>query len=496
LGSRDDLTSEATQPKQTTSSLPARGTVQLLVARGCFIVSGYLISLILARGLGPVEYGVYSVIMSVLLWGEMLGNAGIPGAMTKLLPQHEHRAAPIEQTARSLLLLISLALFALCWVFAPTLARFFDIPTGTTLFRIAILDLPFNGLYFAYRGALQGHRQFRVLSFGYIIYSLTKLAGIIALQVLGISIAAALIVNVLATIGALVYLGIKVPHRGWVPVFDLVPIILHLALALGAYLIISQALLSLDLWLLKRLWHGPGEVIGLYGAALNVARLPTLVPSVLSVILFASLSLALARADIALAQRYLQAAGRFTLVVLCPFCVLVAFYAEPIMTLLYSDVYAGGGVFLRLQIMAFGLMAFMDIFFHALMAINKHYQPAGILLALTPVAWLFNSILIPKFGAMGAALALVLTLLGGTVAAMLLAYRWYGPLMRLSTVARVTVATACMMLLGAHIPLVGPWLLLEFIVLFGIYMLLLWLLKEINREDLQSFAIWQKSSLS
>ena len=422
----------------------------------------------------------------------MLGNAGIPGAMTKLLPQHEHRAAPIEQTARSLLLLISLALFALCWVFAPTLARFFDIPTGTTLFRLAILDLPFSGLYFAYRGALHGHRQFRVLSGGYIVYSLTKLMGMVALLALGISIAAALIVNVLATIGALVYLGIKFPLRGWIPVVGLVPIILRLALAMGAYLVTSQALLSLDLWLLKRLWHGPGEVIGLYVASLNVARLPGLVPSVLSGILFASLSLALGRANIALVQRYLQAAGRFTLVVLGPFCVVVAFHAESIMTLLYSNAYTGGGVFLRLQIMAFGLMAFMDIFFHALIANNKHYLPTSILLTLIPAAWLLNSILIPKFGALGAAIALVLTLLGGTVTAMLLVYRWYGPLIRLSTVARVTAATACMMLLGTQIPLVGPWLLLEFIVLFGVYLLLLWLLKEISWGDLQSFAIWQK----
>jgi hypothetical protein len=43
--------------ERTGASLPARGTVQLLVARGCFTVSGYVISVDLARGLGAAEYG-------------------------------------------------------------------------------------------------------------------------------------------------------------------------------------------------------------------------------------------------------------------------------------------------------------------------------------------------------------------------------------------------------------------------------------------------------
>src|SRR5215813_8203860 len=52
-----------------------RGTRQLLLSRSCFFACGYVVTLILARGLGPTEYGIYGVVISQLLWLEMLMNA-------------------------------------------------------------------------------------------------------------------------------------------------------------------------------------------------------------------------------------------------------------------------------------------------------------------------------------------------------------------------------------------------------------------------------------
>jgi hypothetical protein len=51
-----------------------------------------------------------------------------------------------------------------------------------------------------------------------------------------------------------------------------------------------------------------------------------------------------------------------------------------------------------------------------------------------------------------------------------------------------------MVFVDRQIPLVGPWLLLKFFVLLGVYSVLLGLLKELSREDLKSFALWQKKS--
>ena len=156
---------------------PTQDTIRLLIARGIFMVSGYFVSVILARGLGPLEYGVYGVIISVLMWIEMVGSAGVPAAIAQLLPEHQSQMPQVEQAARLLLLSSSLLLFAISWWVAPTLANLFDMPSGTVLFRLAILDIPLSGVYCAYQGILSGHRRFGSQGLAFMIYGLTKLSG-------------------------------------------------------------------------------------------------------------------------------------------------------------------------------------------------------------------------------------------------------------------------------------------------------------------------------
>ena len=116
----------------------ARGTVQLLIGRGLFMVSGYLIAVILARGLGPVEYGVYGMVMSLLLWLEVAGDMGIRGAIIKLIPEVSEPEA-VVRLASAMLLGVSLVLFVLCWILAPFVADSFDLgESGAWLFRIAV----------------------------------------------------------------------------------------------------------------------------------------------------------------------------------------------------------------------------------------------------------------------------------------------------------------------------------------------------------------------
>lgn len=474
-------------------SVAARGAIQLLASRGCLIISGYLISVILARGLGPIEYGVYGVILSVLVWIEIVMGSGILGATAKLIPQYGSDWVAVEQASRIVLIVMSLVLFFLCWFSAPLFERLFGIANGTTLFRLAILDIPLSGLYFAYQGVLHGNRRFGALSVGLIIYSLTKLLGILILSVWELSVAGALVVNVLATLGVLLYLIIRFPPVGNKPSRAVIQAVFRVGFPIGLYLVTYQVLLSLDLWSLKSLWAGAGEVIGLYVAASNVAKVLGVIPSALSSVLFVSLAAALSQKDEIAARAYIKAAGRFAIIVLFPLGVLIAVDADVLMVFLYSDAYGPGGIYLTLQVIAFAFSAFLDIFFQALMAAGKHYQSAGILVALVPLALLLNVALVPQLGATGAAISLVLTITLGAVVAAVLAYGRFGSLISLSTVTRVSVATALTAILGMQIPIGGPWVLVKFSVLPGVYIMLLSLLKELSWQDLRAFAMWQKA---
>jgi uncharacterized membrane protein YccF (DUF307 family) len=137
----------------------ARGVLLGVAGRAIFLAFGYLASIILARSLGPVDYGTYGVVISVLVWVEQIGRFTFAPAAAKLIPEKPERAIGVEQTAVLLNSFWFLGLFAAFWLAAPLLADILDLPAGTTLFRLAALDLPFFGMYAIYCGVLQGRRD-------------------------------------------------------------------------------------------------------------------------------------------------------------------------------------------------------------------------------------------------------------------------------------------------------------------------------------------------
>jgi O-antigen/teichoic acid export membrane protein len=461
-----------------------RGTRQLLIARASFIVSGSVVAIVLARGLGPSDYGVYGVLISLLTWLEMLGSAGIQGATAKLIPVHSSQVAAVEQTARFVLLALGVALFAACWAAAPAVEELFRIPGGTRLFRLAILDIPLATTYIAYQGILTGRRLFGPLSVSQAAFGIAKLVGVSILVVLGLSVASALVANAVATFAVLAYLFVRFPPKGFWPQRRLVKPLISLAIPIGVYLLAMQVLLRLDLWSLKRLWEGSGDVVGQYVAALNLSRLLAVIPTVQSGVLFASISWAMTRNDERGARNHVREATRFALILAVPACVILGGEASGVMAVLFSSAYAEGGRFLFLQLLAFGLYALLDAFAQSLMAVGRQWRTAGVLVGLVPLVWLGNLVLIPRFGPMGAAVSLALGVLFGAVVLGLLARRRHGALFHWPTLAKVMAAGAVVGLLGHLVDVPGAWVLLEVAALAGVYLLLLWTFGELTVADL------------
>lgn len=481
--------------RDTSSGPPTtagRGTVQMLVARMVFLVAGFFVSVILARGLGPVQFGIYGVVMSLLLWFEMILAAGVPGATTKLLHEHPDETQQVEQTAHAVMLLWCVPLFVGSWLIAPRLAAWFGFSTEGALFRLAILDLPLMAVYLAYQGILTGHRFFGAVAACLIIHTTSKLVGILILLGFGLSVFGALIAHVAATVAVLVYLLIRHPIRRAAPSSRMIRTMIGVALPMGAYLVALQILLGAGLWLLKAMETDAGETVGYYVAALNVTRVLTVVPSVVTGVVFTSLAWAIAHSDRKKIRDFIEGATRFGLVLLAPGCTLIMIDAEGIMALLFSDVYRPGGTTLRYQTVGFGALAFFDILFHALMAAGAFRQSAAIVVALIPALLVATYLLIGYLGGAGAALALAGTIVAGTVLAAVLVYRRFGTIARPATVVRVTMATLVMGLTAGFVQADGIWLAPKFLVLLAAYVVLLVVMREITSEDLKPFAVWRR----
>lgn len=438
----------------------------------------------LARKLGAASYGVYGVIVSQLLWLEIVVSAGIPGATAKLIADGHHDAGQVERSARALLMGLAILFFGLCWLLAPHVAGLMRIPDGAALFRLAALDVPLTAIYASYEGILYGRRRFGALAVAVAALGLLRVAGAVTLIAFGFTVARMLGVIVLSTLIVSIGLALSCRFKGLRAEPAVVRELATTASPMAIYLILSQVLVNLDLWSLKSLWQGAGEVIGEYVASVNLARTLTLIPSVQGGVLFASVAWATAAADRHRVQRHIQEAIRFALIVATGAFVIIGANGSSILTLLFSAVYANGDRFLGLLLAGFGLYALLDVFCCALMAAGRPWVVAKTLLALVPAVWLGNVLLIPWLGPIGAATSMVCGLALGATITGVLAHRCFGRTFRSSTLLRVLAAGVVTATVSAAIDLRGSAVLTKVAMLSVVYLLVLSVLRELTWKDL------------
>jgi O-antigen/teichoic acid export membrane protein len=464
--------------RTATAALTARGVVQAVVGRGLNFVFAYLATVLLARRLGPAAYGVYGVVISVLIWIEQTARFTVPPAAAKLIPEDRIRSPLVQQTALFLGSILFASLFVVLWTAAGT----------------AALDLPLFGLYAIYRGVLQGRHDFLSLAIADALYAAAKLAAVILLLGLWLSVASALVANVLASLAALVF----VMSRGSIPLrrpsSAVVSPLIRLALPLGLYMLALQTITHLDLWALTALDAGrDAGTLGLYVAARNVAIVPGVVLMVVSDVLLPSLSRAIAADDARVAPTYIRAAVRFLAILVVPIVLVLAVGADDIMGLLYSGEFRTGGGYLRALLVYAALLPFMDLFASVLSARGEPYRGGTTLAVVIPAAVALNLLLIPRYGPMGAAYASGLAGLAGTAALGVQVFRRCGAFVAGRTFLNIVLASGAAVMIARQLA-VRAWH--PFVVCgagLTVYAAVLLVLRELRQEDVEPLAFWKWS---
>ena len=469
----------------------ARGTAVLVLSQACFLVLGYLAVVIMAREFGPATYGAYGVIMSVLVWLEEAGRYAIPSATAKLVAETNAESATLELTAVILNLALYAVLFVFLWVLAPLLSSWFAIPDGALLFRIAAIDLPFFGIYTAYRAIHQGHRRFFRLGCSQITYALTKLVGALLLVRFGLSVKNALLVNVAATIVGLTCLlpGNRSQWRGhWL---EQVKPLLSAATSMGSYYFVLGLRDSLVLWTLQIISPvSAASMIGVYVAAANIARVPSTALTTMTTVILPSISRAVAVNDERLARRYISQALRFGCIVYLPVCLVVMTQGEKMMQWIYSRDFSGGGVILALLIVADGLRIAHAIFGAALNAGGEARKAAIMtVVSLVPVIAMLI-FLIYIWGGRGAALSSALTILISNVILGTLVWKRFGTFMNKRSAYNIGVAGCLMFLVFALLSNFELFFFLPCAAGLVAYFASLLVSNEITRQDVAVVVPW------
>jgi O-antigen/teichoic acid export membrane protein len=467
----------------------ARASLQLGFEGVFLAASGYLGMVILAWSLGPADFGLYGVIISLLAWLERTTMLGIPSAISKLVAEGEQKILPTS-------VLISLVLVAIVtvalWVSAPAIARLFQAPGQEALFRLAALDVPFYGMYLLYRGAAMGKGKFTSVFWSGMILGSVKLIALAWIIFAGYGISGAVVAYVLGSVAAFLFLAVCLPMKP--KPFELTGArnIARIALPLAISSLGLSILHSLDLWLLKALTapEMAGEV-GVYAATRVLARVPELVLLPIASVLFPLVSRSLAQNDLGQVGDYIKGGMRVLWLVLLPTVVLVAIDAEPILRLFFPADYHGGGTFLALQMFGFALLTILGTLLVFLTARGDFYTAVFIGLAMVVLLLPLALVLIPEHGPIGAASSFALTVLIGTIVSGILVYRRFGVLISVPTLIKGMVTTAVLIPPALVLSAPGLWLAPKYAALGLVYAGSLWVLGELRREDFQPILSWR-----
>ena len=176
-----------------------RGTVLLLIGQLLALLSGYGINVFLARRLGPADFGTFGVVYGILMIIELCVVAGIPNALQRFVGENPNHSFSLHKYLFKRQLFYAFLFLGITFLIAPLLAKLFKDPIISYFLRIAIFDVVVFGLYWYYNGFPLGQRQFGRHTIIVAGYSIFKFIFVVGLVSGGLSIAGALIGNILGS---------------------------------------------------------------------------------------------------------------------------------------------------------------------------------------------------------------------------------------------------------------------------------------------------------
>jgi O-antigen/teichoic acid export membrane protein len=463
-----------------------RGTLFLVLGWGCVLVIGYVYHFILTRQLPVADYAVYLLVMSILQWFEIILINGLPYAVQRYASASPDQSDAILKFAMKAQAGVSVLLFGSTFLFAPQIAGLFKDPGLVPFIRLAVLDIPFIGFFHLLVSFENSRKAFHRQALLLVSYAVAKLGIGIVLVLKMHSANGALWANPLsAVIGAaigFVLLRSKADQR-----FEQAAAMIHFTLPSVLYFLVLQLLLNMDLWLVK--YFLGSDVVGFYGVAALLAKIPFYLFIGVSATLLPILSSSLSAGNHDAALATISQAMRFLWLLLAPVAVLISARSYDLITVLFKPEFADGAPVLSVLIWGVTLLSFINLFTTILNADHRPGLSFVLIFATVLLAVILNRILIPQYGAIGAAMAMLVSLATGALSSFFLIFRKFRIHFPLLSFARISLSALILWPLSRIFPVHG----FAGIALLGtgviVYAALLFFSKEIDREEIRGLVM-------
>jgi len=396
------------------------GTAYLLIAQGIFLITSYVLHVTLGRFLGPVEYGLFGVVLYAATMVRTFVGSGFPMAVARYVSSEPPRAEAIFRKGLQLQLILATGVGLIFFLSADFLAALLGDPALASLFRVAAPITVFYGVFFLLIQYYNGLRQYRVQSAMLSIYYVLRAGFAIGLALLGLRVFGAIggIVGSVAIV-AFVFLILRKPGEASDPFPASSLIKFSMPLLLAA--IVQSLLIDIDLMFVKKLVANAPSA-GYYTSAKTMAQITLFAFFALSNALYPAISSAYSQENTEKLKDYIQQAHRLLLVVILPLFLLVFWDAAGLIRLFYGSKYLQGAPSLQWLMLSFSLMALFIIHKTVITGCGFPKVASVITLGLLPICVTLHLILIPIHGIVGAAMASTITSLCGVIVSMTIIY--------------------------------------------------------------------------
>lgn len=476
-----------------------------------FILVGFVQQTLLPRFIGMGGYGAFSTVLAFAnIPNNVVTTASIQSVSRAVAGAPEGQEDMAQR--RTLLIHLGLApLLALAFAgLAPIAAQFEHAPHVLEPLRIFAAVLFVYAIYTPMVGALNGKRRFfaqagldvtfatlRTIGLLGAAYALrTQFEGATATAV-GVAVAAAAVLPIAFAVVGPGRAGAKGPSVG-----------AHLAvmtpIAVGQ--LFSNVLMQADIWLLRRFVHESGERVGVaadllqkttdgfvgaYRAAQLFAFLPYQLLLSITFILFPMLARAHARRESDAVNEYVRAGFRLAMILAGLMVSCTSGLGPQLLRFAFPREAADqAGDTLRVLALGQGAFAIFGIEATILVSLSREIASAavtavatllvgGLCWAFVPAAS-FDSSLLLRTG-MATSLALALAALAGGA----LVRSAAGSFVSAKSLVRVAAAMAAAIAVGSRMPWLNrPFLVVEAVIVAGVFVAVLLLLGELSRADL------------
>lgn len=454
------------------------GTLYLTVSTFVFVISSYLLNIWLGRFLGPAAYGIYGIIISLMTVINLMQTTGLPLAVAKYIAENESNADSILKSALKLQLVSTVAASLLFFLFSDLIATLLNDHRLLPYIRATAVIFPIYGIFSIYMNYYNGLHFFKTQALMNIVYSLAKLVSIFFLVLL-FKVYGIMIGFIISPLISLI-IFFHFPKSAAIN-FPFKPLIMF-SIPLIAIAIFTNLLQSVDLFFIKSLLHSD-KLTGIYTANQNIAELPFYGITAIASVLFPSIARSMGNKDYEQAKRLISNSIRISLIILTPSIILISATSSKILTFLYSTSYHTGAESLSILVIGSGFFTLFIILTTILSSSGSPYLSTSLAGGGLLLTALLCALLVPSLGLIGGALSTTITTTFVATIAGILLYRKFKTFTSLKSIFNVLVSSLLILLLAKIFTFAPLALPVFYLVLFAIYGVCLFVLKEFNSND-------------